>query len=89
MSAFTPARVGQVNNAGDAKALFLKLWAGEVLTTFDVENVAQRLHMSRSRGCSPWTAIAGGLQPRATAYQSGRSRSHTGRCWRSVMTSTR
>lgn len=48
MSNFTVARVGQVNAAGDAKALFLKLWAGEVLTTFDTENVASGLHMTRS-----------------------------------------
>ncbi len=48
MSAFTSARVGQINGAGATDALFLKLWAGEVLTTFVVENLAAKLHMSRS-----------------------------------------
>ena len=30
----TPSRVGQINSAGDADALFLKKFAGEILTTF-------------------------------------------------------
>jgi len=30
-----PSRLGQVNQANDAKALFLKVFAGEVLTAFD------------------------------------------------------
>lgn len=38
MADATPSRLGQVNGAGDALALFLKVFAGEVLTAFS-ENV--------------------------------------------------
>lgn len=33
-------RIGQINGSGDADALFLKLFAGEVLTSFEETNVA-------------------------------------------------
>jgi hypothetical protein len=33
------SRLGQVNNAGDAKALFLKVFAGEVMTAFEMATV--------------------------------------------------
>lgn len=61
MSAFTAARVGQVNGGGSADALFLKVFSGEVLTTFDVENVASNLHMVRtiSSGKSAQFPVAG------------------------------
>lgn len=44
----TVSRLGQSNNAGDVNALFLKQFAGEVLTTFEVENVMMPLHTVRS-----------------------------------------
>jgi len=34
MSNATISSIGQVNSAGDANALFLKLFSGEVLSTF-------------------------------------------------------
>lgn len=39
MANATPSRLGQANLAGDAKALFLKVFAGEVLTSFAETNV--------------------------------------------------
>jgi len=39
MANATPSRLGQVNNSGDAKALFLKVFAGEVLTAFEESTV--------------------------------------------------
>ena len=44
----TPNRVGQVNGAGDTNALFLKVYAGEVLTAWDEVNVMKDLHMVRT-----------------------------------------
>jgi len=46
--AITMSRVGQVNASGDAKALFLKQFAGEVLTTFETSTVFKALHMVRT-----------------------------------------
>jgi hypothetical protein len=40
MANATPVRTGQINGAGDVDALFLKVFAGEVLTAFEVNNVA-------------------------------------------------
>ncbi len=48
MSDATAARVGQINEAGDAEALFLKVFSGEVLKTFHETNVTQDKHMVRS-----------------------------------------
>lgn len=39
MANATPSRLGQANLTGDAKALFLKVFAGEVLTAFAETNV--------------------------------------------------
>jgi len=39
MSNATPSRLGQINQSGDEKALFLKVYAGEVLTAFSETNV--------------------------------------------------
>ena len=39
MANATPSRVGQVNQSGDALALFLKVFSGEVLTAFEQANV--------------------------------------------------
>jgi hypothetical protein len=44
----TPSRLGQVNNTGDAYALFLKKFAGEVLTSFTTENIMMPLHTVRT-----------------------------------------
>ena len=41
------SRLGQANNAGDPKALFLKVFAGEVLTAFDRETAFKNRHMVR------------------------------------------
>jgi hypothetical protein len=48
MANATPARVGQINSAGDAKALFLKVFSGEVLTAFRERNVFLSRHMIRT-----------------------------------------
>lgn len=43
-----PSRIGQTNGAGDVKALFLKLFAGEVLTAFYAANVFMPRHTVRT-----------------------------------------
>jgi len=43
-----PSRLGQVNAAGDDRALFLKLYAGEVLTAYEEKNVFMPLHRTRT-----------------------------------------
>lgn len=55
MANATPSRVGQVNASGDALALFLKVFAGEVLTAFEEANImfngtpdSAPMHMVRS-----------------------------------------
>lgn len=42
------SRLGQVNGAGDADALFLKVFAGEVLTSFEKKNVMMGKHQIRT-----------------------------------------
>jgi hypothetical protein len=39
MANATPSRLGQVNSGGDAQALFLKVFSGEVMTAFHKNNV--------------------------------------------------
>lgn len=39
MANATPSRVGQINSTGDTRALFLKVFSGEVLTTFNAKTV--------------------------------------------------
>ena len=39
MADFTANRVGQINQAGDDKAIFLRKWSGEVLMQFQILNV--------------------------------------------------
>lgn len=46
--ASTPSRLGQINAAGDADALFLKVFSGEILTTFEEMNIMKDLHMVRT-----------------------------------------
>jgi len=52
MTNVTPSRLGAANlaasNATQANALFLKVFAGEVLTAFDETNVMKDLHVSRT-----------------------------------------
>jgi hypothetical protein len=48
MANATPSRLGQINGAGDVDALFLKVFAGEVLTAFEETNVTADKHMVRS-----------------------------------------
>lgn len=39
MANAVPSRLGQINQTGDAKALFLKVYAGEVLAAFERRNI--------------------------------------------------
>ena len=48
MTAATVSRLGQVNASGGALELFLKVFSGEVLTTFDEINLMKGLHMNRT-----------------------------------------
>ena len=45
---YTGHRMGQNNASGDARALFLKLYAGEVLTAFQSKNIMMPLHRVRT-----------------------------------------
>lgn len=47
MSNFTVSRPGQINLAGDAKAIYLKVFSGEVLTAYDTARVASRYVRNR------------------------------------------
>lgn len=42
------SRLGQVNGTGDDRSLFLKLYAGEVLTAFQHTNIGMELHRTRT-----------------------------------------
>ena len=44
----TASRLGQINGANDAQALFLKVFSGEILTTFEEMNVMKGLHTIRT-----------------------------------------
>ena len=44
----TMTRTGQANSAGDSSALFLKVYAGEVLTAFEQASVTMDKHVIRS-----------------------------------------
>ena len=48
MTDFLATRLGQSNLAGDTNALFLKVWAGEVLTAFRKATVFEALHKVRT-----------------------------------------
>mgnify|MGYP000096517297 CR=1 FL=1 len=43
-----PSRLGQTNATGDDRSLFLKLYAGEVLTAFEEKNIFMPLHRTRT-----------------------------------------
>jgi len=48
MSNASPVSVGKVNASGTEDALFLKVFAGEVLTSFERASVTQGAEMVRS-----------------------------------------
>ena len=48
MSNATVSRIGQINGAGAVDALFLKVFAGEVLTSFEQTNVMMDKHQVRT-----------------------------------------
>lgn len=48
MANATPSRLGQINAAGDALALFLKVFSGEILEAFYSANVSLDKHMIRT-----------------------------------------
>ena len=48
MANTTPSRLGQSNLTGDVNALFLKVFSGEILTTFEEMNIMKDLHMVRT-----------------------------------------
>lgn len=48
MSNANVSRLGQANGAGDAKALFLKVFAGEVLTAFETNTMLKELTRQRT-----------------------------------------
>lgn len=48
MTDMTVSRLGQADAAGDANALFLKKFGGEVMTAFEETNVMKDLHLQRT-----------------------------------------
>jgi hypothetical protein len=48
MADFTALRIGQTNQAGDDRSLFLKLFSGEVLTAFSNNTVMKGRHRTRT-----------------------------------------
>lgn len=66
MSDALVSRLGQTNGAGDVKSLFLKVFAGEVLTSFEKQNVMLGRHQVRTitSGKSAQFPVMG----RASAY---------------------
>ena len=48
MANTSPSRLGQSNANGDTNALFLKVFSGEILTTFEESNIMKGLHMVRT-----------------------------------------
>ena len=48
MANATPASIGRINSGGSEDALFLKVFAGEVLTAFEQSSVTQGAEMVRA-----------------------------------------
>ena len=46
--AYDVSRLGQTNLSGDVRSLFLKLYAGEVLTSFEATNIMMPLMRTRT-----------------------------------------
>ena len=44
----SPSRIGQTNLSGDVDSLFLKVFSGEIITTFEENNVMMPLHRVRT-----------------------------------------
>jgi len=44
----SPSRLGQINGGGAVDALFLKVFSGEILTTFEETNIMKNLHRVRT-----------------------------------------
>lgn len=44
MTNAVPTRIGQINGAGDVEAIFLKMFSGEVLASFNLANVFKDKH---------------------------------------------
>ena len=47
MANATPVSVGRVNASGSEDALFLKVFSGEVITSFNTRTVASDKHVTR------------------------------------------
>lgn len=73
MTDTTVSRVGQINGAGDALALFLKVFGGEVLTAFHSANVFGDKHFVRQ--------IANGKSAQFPSIGKASSRYHTPGTW--------
>lgn len=43
-----PSRIGQINATGDALAIFLKVFAGEVMAAFEEMNIALPMFLQRN-----------------------------------------
>lgn len=43
-----PSRIGQINTAGDTLAIFLKVFAGEVMAAFEEMNMALPMFVQRN-----------------------------------------
>ncbi len=65
MANATPSRLGQINGAGDALAIFLKVFGGEVLTAYDRDAVFKALTTYRTipYGKSAQFPATGIIQP--------------------------
>lgn len=63
MANANPLRIGQVNGAGDPRALFLKVYGGEVLTRFHRQSAFRERHMVRqtASGKSAQFPVTGGV----------------------------
>lgn len=48
MANATPSRIGQIDGAGDTRALFLKVFSGEILTTFNTKTIMADKTRTRS-----------------------------------------
>lgn len=84
MSNYTPSRLGQVNGSGNADAMFLNVFAGEVLTAFDTTNVMLPRHTLRTipHGRSaqfPASGLADAYDHAPGARLTGRAISHAER----------
>jgi hypothetical protein len=84
MSNYTPSRLGQANGTGLTDALFLNIFAGEVLTSFDTTNVMMSRNTVRTipngkSGQFPATGLADAYDHTPGAMLQGRSITHAER----------